>query len=138
MSQATLESVQRLRELKRQAAAQASPLQTLEPHQTPPDKIDEGWLIQAGRGAGKTAAIAAYITDHVQGPACIDGGMPHKMALIAPSIGDAVESADRHPICLRTLNPGGRLLTKPVDLQQFFDVVKSLRRYMLSDVIMPQ
>ncbi len=29
-------------------------------------------------------------------------------------------------------------LTKPVDLQQFIDVVKSLRRYMLSDVIMPR
>ena len=92
---------------------QASPLQTLEPRQTPPDPIDEGWLIQAGRGAGKTAAIAAYVTDHIHGPPCIDGDMPHKMALIAPSIGDAVESADRHPICLRTLNPGGRLLTKP-------------------------
>jgi phage terminase large subunit-like protein len=92
---------------------QASPLQTLEPHQTPPDPIDEGWLIQAGRFAGKTAAIAAYVTDHIHGPSCIPGDMPHKMALIAPTIGDAVESADRHPICLRTLNPGGRLLTKP-------------------------
>ena len=29
-------------------------------------------------------------------------------------------------------------LTKPVDLLQFDDVVKSLRKYMLSDVILPQ
>ena len=29
-------------------------------------------------------------------------------------------------------------LTKPVDLQQFNSVVKSLRKYMLSDVILPQ
>lgn len=29
-------------------------------------------------------------------------------------------------------------LTKPVDLEQFNGVVKSLRKYMLSDVIMPQ
>ncbi len=29
-------------------------------------------------------------------------------------------------------------LTKPVDLQQFDSVVKSLRKYMLSDVILPQ
>jgi two-component system, chemotaxis family, response regulator Rcp1 len=29
-------------------------------------------------------------------------------------------------------------LTKPVDLDQFNSVVKSLRKYMLSDVIMPQ
>lgn len=90
-----------------------SPLNELEPHQIPPDDIDEGWLIQAGRGAGKTAAMADYITKHVDGPACIKGDMPHKMALIAPTLGDAVESADRHPVCLRTLNPDGRLQTKP-------------------------
>ena len=29
-------------------------------------------------------------------------------------------------------------LTKPVDLRQFIDVVKSLRRFMLSDVILPR
>jgi hypothetical protein len=29
-------------------------------------------------------------------------------------------------------------LTKPVDRQQFENVVKSLRKYMLSDVILPQ
>jgi phage terminase large subunit-like protein len=89
------------------------PLQALEEHQTPPTSIDEGWLIQAGRGSGKTAAMAAYVTDHVRGEPCISGSMPHKMALIAPTLGDAVESADRHPICLRTLNPDGRLQTKP-------------------------
>lgn len=57
--------------------------------------------------------MAAYVTAHTEGRACIDGDMPHKMALIAPTLGDAVESADRHPICLRSLNPGGRLQTKP-------------------------
>jgi phage terminase large subunit-like protein len=57
--------------------------------------------------------MADYVTDHVQGDPCIQGDMPHKMALIAPTLGDAVESADRHPICLRTLNPGGKLQTKP-------------------------
>ena len=89
------------------------PLQALLPHQQPPDGDDwEGWLIQAGRGTGKTAAIAAYITDHVNGPPCIPGLMPHKMALIAPTIGDAVESAARHPICLKTLSPDGRLQSK--------------------------
>jgi two-component system, chemotaxis family, response regulator Rcp1 len=29
-------------------------------------------------------------------------------------------------------------LTKPVDLEQFLDVVRSLRKYLLSDVILPQ
>ncbi len=86
-----------------------SPLTHLEPHQTPPSEPWEGWLIQAGRGSGKTAAIAAYVTDHINGPPCITGTMPHKMALIAPTIGDAVESAARHPICLKSLSPTGRL-----------------------------
>jgi CheY-like chemotaxis protein len=29
-------------------------------------------------------------------------------------------------------------MTKPVDLEQFYSVVKSLRKYMLTDVILPQ
>ena len=29
-------------------------------------------------------------------------------------------------------------LTKPVDVRQFIEVVKSLRKYLLSDVILPQ
>ena len=99
-------------ELLEEAEAKSSPLTELQPHQIPPEPIDEGWLIQAGRGAGKTAAMAKYVTDHVRGPACIKGDMPHKMALIAPTLGDAVESADRHPVCLRTLNPTGSLKTK--------------------------
>jgi phage terminase large subunit-like protein len=57
--------------------------------------------------------MAQYVTDHVNGERCIKGDMPHKMALIAPTLGDAVESADRHPVCLRTLNPKGKLQTKP-------------------------
>jgi len=91
------------------------PLKPLQPHQLPPVGDWEGWLIQAGRGTGKTAGIASYITDHVmKGPSCIHGGrMPHKMALIAPTIGDAVESAERHPICLKSLTPAGRLQQRP-------------------------
>lgn len=110
---ATLEELEALRVVREQWEALQSPLRDLEPHQIPPVEIDEGWLIQAGRGAGKTAAMASYVTKHVEGDACIKGDMPHKMALIAPTLGDAVESADRHPVCLRTLNPGGRLQTKP-------------------------
>jgi len=85
----------------------------LHPHQQPPagtpGKDWDGWLIQAGRGSGKTAAIAKYVTDHVEGPPCIPGKMPHKMALIAPTIGDAVESADRHPVCLTSIRPDAHL-----------------------------
>jgi len=106
-----LPALRHRRDLEDQIAASVRP--DLEPHQIPPDVIDEGWLIQAGRGSGKTAAMAEYVTQHVEKGQCIDGDMPHKMALIAPTLGDAVESADRHPICLRTLNPGGKLQTKP-------------------------
>ena len=111
MSIATVDELEQLAQALFDQAAAVRP--DLEPHQTPPDVIDEGWLIQAGRGSGKTAAMAEYVTKHVEGDRCIKGDMPHKMALIAPTLGDAVESADRHPICLRTLNPGGKLQTKP-------------------------
>lgn len=83
------------------------------PHQIPPAPPWEAWLIQAGRGSGKTAGMAAYVTDHVEGPPCLPGKMPHRMALIAPTIGDAVESADRHPICLTSIRPEAKLQQRP-------------------------
>lgn len=96
-----------------ETAQQGTVLQPLLPYQLPPNPPWDGWLIQAGRGSGKTAGIAKYVTDHTKGNPCIRGGMPHKMALIAPTIGDAVESAERHPICLKTLTPAGRLQQRP-------------------------
>lgn len=107
-----LDLARRYKELDAQLRARHIPLTELLPHQQPPRPIDEGWIIQAGRGAGKTAAMAKYVTDHINGPACIKGSMPHKMALIAPTVGDAVESADRHPVCLRSLSPDGKLQVK--------------------------
>lgn len=113
----TIDDLERARyrlELEDRLNHQEIPLTELLEHQIPPVPMLEGWLIQAGRGAGKTAAMARYVTDHVRGKPCIKGDMPHKMALIAPSLGDAVESADRHPVCLRTLNPDAPgLQTKP-------------------------
>lgn len=82
------------------------------PHQIPPPQPWEGWLIQAGRGSGKTAGVADYVTKHIEGEPCLPGRMPHRMALIAPTIGDAVESADRHPICLTSLRPEAKLQQK--------------------------
>lgn len=108
-----LDRLHHLRDLYRAHLLADAPLTEPLPHQIPPPGNWEGWLIQAGRGAGKTAAMAKYMTDHANGPPCIKGTMPHKMALIAPTLGDAVESADRHPVCLRSLNPGGRLQVKP-------------------------
>ena len=54
-------------------------------------------MFQAGRGSGKTATDASYVTDHVEGAPCLDGDMPHKMLLVAPALSDATESAVRHP-----------------------------------------
>lgn len=108
-----LDLAKRTLALMEEADLAALPLTDLLTHQIPPDPITEGWLIQAGRGGGKTAAMAKYVTDHVHGEPCIPGEMPHKMALVAPTLGDAVESADRHPVSLRSMNPGGRLQTKP-------------------------
>src|SRR3546814_690371 len=109
----SLSKAEEVKRLRLELATRSLPLRDLLPHQTPPLGDWEGWLIQAGRGTGKTAGLAKYITDHVNGPRCIQGSMPHKMALIAPTVGDAVESADRHPVCLRSLSPGGRLQVKP-------------------------
>ncbi len=107
-SPALLDRLQYLAQLQTRAAG-AVELQPLQPHQTPPPQPWDGWLIEAGRGAGKTAAIAQYVTDHINGPPCLPGNMPHKMVLVAPTIGDAVESAARHPICLKSLTPSGKL-----------------------------
>lgn len=114
----TADRLARLEELKqlRLRAAGAFVFEHLHSHQTPPEgqggRDWEGWLIQAGRGSGKTAGIAKYVTEHVEGRPCLAGRMPHKMRLIAPTIGDAVESADRHPICLTSLRPDAILRTQ--------------------------
>ena len=102
----TLGKAEEVKRLRLELALRSLPLRELLPHQTPPLGDWEGWIIQAGSGSGKTAGLAKYITDHVNGPPCIQGDMPHKMALIAPTVGDAVEVADRHPVCLRSLTPG--------------------------------
>lgn len=47
------------------------------------------WLFVAGRGAGKTDAGAHYVTQHVNGPACLDSPVPHRVAIAAPTLGDA-------------------------------------------------
>ncbi len=53
--------------------------------------------------------MAKHVTDHVEGAPCLTGAMPHKMLLVAPSLADATESAIRHPTCLKSLRPDGRL-----------------------------
>lgn len=72
-------------------------------HQIPPDGAWDTWLLLGGRGSGKTAAAARYCHEHVTGPACLPG-LPggHRVAIIAPTFGDALEACVNGPSGLRS------------------------------------
>lgn len=74
------------------------------PWQVPPGEIETHgmWLQLGGRGTGKTDGCARFMVAHVNGPACdprLPGG--HRMSIIAPTQGDAVESAVNGPSGLK-------------------------------------
>ena len=78
------------------------------PWQVPPDEIPTlGWWLQlGGRGTGKTDGCARYMVAHVNGPPCdprLRGG--HRMAIVAPTQGDAVEACVNGPSGLRAHDP---------------------------------
>lgn len=77
------------------------------PHQKAPPGEWDLWLLFAGRGAGKTDAAAHYTDQHVKGPACLPG-IPggHRLAIIAPTLGDALEACVNGPSGLKAHNPG--------------------------------
>ena len=82
------------------------------PWQIPPAEIavQGTWLIVGGRGIGKTDGCAHYVDQHVNGPPCdprVPGG--HRVAIIAPTLGDAVESCVNGPSGIRQYNPDVRL-----------------------------
>ena len=79
------------------------------PHQVPPEGDWFFWLLEAGRGAGKTAAAAHWIRDHLNGPPCISESLPHRALLIAPTIGDGIESANLNDQALTRIEPGAVL-----------------------------
>src|SRR5215471_410108 len=87
---------------------------TPQPHQVPPD----GdwwvlWLMLGGRGSGKTDAMAHYVTNHVLGPPCLEslpGG--HRIAIIAPNLGDAVEACVTGPSGLKAHSGGIKFKTQ--------------------------
>ena len=85
-----------------QASAVAHPLH---PHQVPPDGDWDVWILNAGRGAGKTEAGARYVDAHAMGPACLPGSVPHRIAVVAPSHEDAVETCVRGESGLLRTNP---------------------------------
>lgn len=85
------------------------------PWQIPPGKIPSAgiWLLVGGRGIGKTDGSSHYMIDHVHGPPCdprIPGG--HRMGIIAPTIGDAIESCCTGPSGIRTYDPDVRIVTR--------------------------
>lgn len=89
----------------------ASPRWEPLPHQVPPPGNWYGWLLLAGRGAGKTDACANYITEHVNGPPCLPGPVPHWIGIIGPTQGDAVTSCVNGPSGLKAHDPRARLVT---------------------------
>lgn len=62
----------------------------LEPHQKPPKELLERrknfWLLEGGRGSGKTEAMARYFSRYMQDNPGVRG------RIIAPTLGDAIES----------------------------------------------
>lgn len=82
------------------------------PHQIPPAGNYFVWMLLGGRGAGKTAAAARDMHNHVHGPPCLDnvpGG--HWPAIIAPTLGDGVTSCVNGPSGLRGHCPDLKLRT---------------------------
>ncbi|KKL61248.1 hypothetical protein LCGC14_2197170, partial [marine sediment metagenome] len=91
------------------------------PHQIPPDGDWFFWLAEEGRGAGKSAGAAQYVAKHLNGPACFSGEVPHRASLIAPTLGDAIESGVTddgalvrlHPHATFRAGPGGSTVLWP-------------------------
>lgn len=78
-------------------------------HQVPPAGDWYLWLLLAGRGTGKTDGCAHFLDDHVNGPACderLPGG--HRVAIIAPTLGDALDACVNGPSGLKAHNPAVR------------------------------
>lgn len=88
----------------------ASPARGLLPHQVPPSGDWFGWVLYAGRGAGKTEAASRWLVDHVNGPPCLPGRAPHWMGIIAPTLGDAVTSCVNGPSGILEHDPLARLV----------------------------
>ncbi len=99
------------RTLQELATVQQRQLPTFNPlpHQKPPKGDWWLWLLEAGRGAGKTAAAAHFMQTHLNGPRCVPPpAAPHRCLLVAPTIGDGIESAYLNDQALTRIEPGAR------------------------------
>lgn len=76
----------------------------LEPHQKPPPDPWMLWLLEGGRGCGKTEACARYFAAYMrQHPG-------HRGRIIAPTLGDAVEACVLGPSGIKSMDPEIRWL----------------------------
>ncbi len=73
-------------------------------HQQPPEGDWDVWALIAGRGAGKTEAGSRYVDSHAQSEPCIEGTVPHRIAVVAPSHDDAVDTCVRGDSGLLRIN----------------------------------
>lgn len=92
------------------------PVWTPYPWQVCPGTLgaQELWLIEGGRGIGKTDGCARYMDAHMSGPPCdprIPGG--HRAAIVAPTQDDAAESCVNGPSGLRAHNPQVEIKVQP-------------------------
>lgn len=76
---------------------------SLLPHQQPPSELTSGqahlWLMEAGRGAGKTYALSAYFSKYMRTHPRSRG------RIIAPTYGDAIMSCIEPPAGLLAVDP---------------------------------
>jgi phage terminase large subunit-like protein len=63
----------------------------LQPHQMPPDPFDKGWVLLAGRGAGKSWAGMHWLNERCEQ----ESGL--RARIIAPTLGDGVASCVEGP-----------------------------------------
>ena len=99
--------------LAQRVADLRSPRWTPLPHQVTPPGNWYGWLLLAGRGAGKTDVCANHIVEHVKGPPCLPGPIPHWIGIIAPTLGDAATSCFAGPSGIRAHDPTARMVQRP-------------------------
>lgn len=120
---ATIEDPADLEVIESVMAGLSHRLWTPMPHQIPPDPPTWFvWLLTGGRGVGKTDAGAHAMNEHANGPACMPG-IPggHRMAIVAPTLGDASDACVHGPSGLMAHNPavvertrkGGTFVTWP-------------------------
>jgi phage terminase large subunit-like protein len=84
------------------------------PHQIPPEPGDwRVWLLEGGRGSGKTDGAAHYVNAHANGPPCIPGFTGgHRISIIAPTLGDALDACVNGPSGLKAHHADVRSVQK--------------------------